>query len=202
MGDHYNTLKEKSLGEYKEKGSKFIAIALPISSVEDVTTNLGAIRKEYHDARHHCYAYRIGYEGEEYRTNDDGEPSGTAGKPIHGQMLSFDVTNILIVVVRYFGGTKLGVSGLIRAYKTAAMDALESGKIIQKTIRDYYQITYPYERMNAVMKIIKEESLDVKNRDFGLLCEIKFAVKKSEAKKNVEKFNKIKDLIIKYLETI
>ena len=130
--DEYRTLEGTSEGVYKEKGSKFIAIASPVGSVDEVKLQLDKLRKQYHDARHHCYAYRIGYEPIEFRQNDDGEPSGTAGKPILGQIQSFELTNTLVVVIRYFGGVKLGTGGLIQAYRTAARTSLENGKIITK----------------------------------------------------------------------
>ncbi len=201
MKEFYNTIEEKSTGIYKEKGSKFIAIAVPVSSVDGAMDMLSAIRKEYHDARHHCYAYRIGFEGEEYRINDDGEPSGTAGKPIYGQLLSFDLTNILVVVVRYFGGTKLGVSGLIRAYKSATLDALQQATIKKKTIVDVYELLFPYDMMNTVMKWIKDEQLDVRERDFNLDCKMVLSVKKSQSESFRKKIENTKKLKIKYLRT-
>ena len=201
MKEFYNTIEEKSTGIYKEKGSKFIAIAVPVSSVDGAMDMLSAIRKEYHDARHHCYAYRIGFEGEEYRINDDGEPSGTAGKPIYGQLLSFDLTNILVVVVRYFGGTKLGVSGLIRAYKSATLDALQQATIKKKTIVDVYELLFPYDMMNTVMKSIKDEQLDVRERDFNLDCKMVLSVKKSQSESFRKKIENTKKLKIKYLRT-
>jgi uncharacterized YigZ family protein len=201
MDDHYYTIAEKSLGIYKEKGSKFIAVAIAVQSAGQAMERLQEIKKEYHDARHHCYAYRIGFEGDEYRMNDDGEPSGTAGKPIYGQLLSVDVTNILIVVVRYFGGTKLGVSGLIRAYKSAAQDALQNGQIVQKTIVDVFEIIFPYEQMNAVMKLIKDEDLEVLKRDFNLTCKLAFQLKISKSESIRKKMQKINNLIISHLHT-
>ncbi len=201
MKEFYNVIEDKSTGLYKEKGSKFIAVALPVDSVERAMDALADIRKEYHDARHHCYAYRIGIEGEEYRLNDDGEPSGTAGKPIYGQLLSFDVTNILVVVVRYFGGTKLGVSGLIRAYKSATIDALQQASVKRKTVVDVYELLFPYEMMNTVMKWIKDEKVEIRERDFNLDCKIVFSVKKSRSGSFEKKFSKTNKLKIKYLRT-
>ena len=130
--DTYRTIEGTSTGIYREKGSKFIAIARPVCTEDEIKSIVEDLRKEYYDARHHCYAYILGAKGEKWRVNDDGEPSGTAGKPIHGQLLSFNVTNVLVVVVRYFGGTKLGVSGLINAYKSATQDALQNATVITK----------------------------------------------------------------------
>ncbi len=136
--DEYRTLQEESRGLYKEKGSRFISIAVPVESAGDVKSQLESLRKQYHDARHHCYAYRLGEPPYEFRYNDDGEPSGTAGKPIFGQIQSFDLTNILIVVVRYFGGVKLGTGGLIQAYRSAAKEAIENGRIVTKDMESNY----------------------------------------------------------------
>lgn len=165
--DEYITLKETSQGLYKEKGSKFIAIAAPVASADEVRYQLETLRKRYHDARHHCFAYRLGEEPYEIRYNDDGEPSGTAGKPIFGQILSFDLTNVLIVVIRYFGGVKLGTGGLIQAYRAAARDALDNGTIIRKRWTVRLEIRFNYLQMNEVMKIIKEENLRIIGQDSG-----------------------------------
>ena len=158
MEDTYLTISTISEGLYKEKGSKFLAFAIPVTSVSEVKTILEEKRKVYYDARHVCYAYLIGEESKESRSNDDGEPSGTAGKPILGAILSKQLTNVLIVVVRYFGGTKLGTSGLINAYREASFDALENNEIIEKTIETPIEINFDYISMNDVMKVIKELS--------------------------------------------
>ena len=170
--DEYRTLAAESRGLYKEKGSRFIGIAIPVSSVTDVRLNLDRLRKEYHDARHHCYAYRIGKEPFEYRYQDDGEPSGTAGKPIYGQIQSFDITNVLIVVIRYFGGIKLGTGGLIQAYKSSAKDALENGSIINKVWTSLVDIRFDYHQINEVMKIIKAENLKIVSQESTEVCRI------------------------------
>ena len=179
MMDEYQTLQEPSEGLYKEKGSRFIAIALPVGSVQEVKQHLERLRKTYHDARHHCYAYRLGEEPYEIRYNDDGEPAGTAGKPIYGQIQSFDLTNLLIVVVRYFGGIKLGTGGLIQAYKTAARDAILQGKIVKKVWTSRVLISFKYEQLNQVMTVIKEESLTPVTQDFMLECKITLEIRKS-----------------------
>jgi len=157
--DSYKSISAISKGSYKEKGSKFFSFAFPVISEEEVKEKLAMLRKEYHDARHHCYAYRIGYDKQVFRINDDGEPSGTAGRPIYGQILSNDLTQILIVVIRYFGGIKLGVPGLINAYRTAAKDALDHTAIVTKPIKEEYQVLFEYTVMNNVMKILKEEGM-------------------------------------------
>ncbi|NOX48310.1 MAG: YigZ family protein [Chlorobi bacterium] len=199
--DTYRTITSNFEGSYKEKGSKFIAFALPSKNEAEVKKHLEGLRKKYYDARHHCYAYRLGTDKSATRMNDDGEPSGTAGRPIFGQILSNDLTNILIVVIRYFGGTKLGVSGLINAYKTATKDALENTRIVTKTIKDIYGVDFKYERMNNVMKIIKDENLNMLESRFEMDCSIKFEVRKKCSQAIYEKFSKINNLKIKYLYT-
>jgi len=199
--DTYKTIRDVSEGNYKEKGSKFIAMAIPVKDEKEIKSRLDELRKEYYDARHHCYAYRLGFEKLVYRQNDDGEPSGTAGRPIYGQIVSKDLTDILVVVVRYFGGIKLGVSGLINAYKTASIEALNNAQIITKTIEDIYQVNFGYESMNDVMKIIKEENINQIFHSFDLKCMIKISIRKKKSEKVVERFKKIKDLKLNYLQT-
>ncbi len=171
--DSYRTIKSFSQGIFKEKGSRFIALAYPVTDQESVKVIIEAIKKEYHDARHHCYAYMIGYQRLVWRVNDDGEPSGTAGKPVLGQINSKELTNILIVVVRYFGGTLLGVPGLINAYRSAAADAISNADIIESVVSDYYDISFPYESMNVVMKILKEEGAGQSDQYFDRECRIR-----------------------------
>jgi uncharacterized YigZ family protein len=170
--DIYKTIKTPSQGIFRDKGSKFIALAYPVSDQESVKSIIDSLRKEYHDARHHCFAYMIGYQRLVWRINDDGEPSGTAGKPILGQINSNLLTNILIVVIRYFGGTLLGVPGLINAYKTAAAEAIKNAEIIECTVNDYYVVTFPFESMNDVMKIMKDEGSGQSGQTFDLECSI------------------------------
>ena len=155
MEDVYQTIAEVSSGIFKDKGSKFLAFAYPVQTEEEVKQIISSLKKEHHSARHHCYAWRMGTENIVYRTNDDGEPSSTAGKPILGQLLSFNLTNTMVVVVRYFGGTLLGVSGLINAYKNAAADALSNAKIIQKRIETTWALLFTYHEMQDVMNLIK-----------------------------------------------
>ena len=154
--DTYKSLEAPSEGLYKEKGSKFLAFAYPVTSEEEIKTILDGIRKKYYDARHHCYAYRLGPEGSIWRQNDDGEPSSTAGRPIFGQILSAGLSDILIAVVRYFGGIKLGVPGLINAYRSAAADAIANGRIVEKTATEDFAVTFDYAGMDRVMRVLKD----------------------------------------------
>ncbi|MBI9039621.1 MAG: YigZ family protein [Bacteroidales bacterium] len=200
--DTYKTINKQSVGVFKDRGSKFIGIAIPVISENDIKDMLETIRKKYYDATHHCYAYQLGFDKSAYRINDDGEPSGTAGKPIFGQILSNDLTNILIVVIRYYGGTKLGVPGLINAYKTSAAIALENSEIITKIVKEIYEIEYDYLAMNNVMKIIKEEKLEQLENIFDLKCKIVFAVRKNNSTKVYEKLKNVNSLSIRYLNIV
>lgn len=196
MEDTYLTISTISEGLYKEKGSKFLAFAIPVTSVSEVKTILEEKRKVYYDARHVCYAYLIGEETKESRSNDDGEPSGTAGKPILGAILSKQLTNVLIVVVRYFGGTKLGTSGLINAYREASFDALENNEIIEKTIETPIEINFDYISMNDVMKVIKELSPTILNQEFDNICCMNLSIRKSDYPRIIDKFKNIDGLTI------
>ncbi|MBP5548815.1 MAG: YigZ family protein [Bacteroidales bacterium] len=177
--DTYNTIKSPSEGLYKEKGSKFLAFAYPVRTVDEVKAHLDVLRKDYYDARHHCYAYILGANKEAWRANDDGEPSGTGGRPIYGQLLSADLTNTLIVVVRYFGGILLGASGLANAYKAAARDAIEHADIVEKTIDVRYGLHFEYALLNDVMRILKEYGLSPLNQHFDLDCSLEVEVRQS-----------------------
>ena len=194
--DQYMTLKGPSEGLYKEKGSRFIAKAIPISSALAAKTELEKLRREYHDARHHCYAYRIGEAPYETRINDDGEPSGTAGKPILGQIQSFGLTNVLVVVIRYFGGIKLGTGGLIQAYKTASQEALRNGTIENRTWTDRVAITFNFDQMDEVMHLIKEENLRHLSREFGEKCHIVLEIRKAKTMKIVKRLSVIENLSV------
>ena len=198
--DEYRTIRNDSSGLYKEKGSKFISLAYPVKDEDTVKQKLEQVRKQYHDARHHCYAYRLGYRGEHYRVNDDGEPSGTAGKPIYGQIMSKEMTNVLIVVVRYFGGTKLGVGGLINAYRTAARDALEQASAVKKTINDCYMVLFDYPLMNKVMRVVKDYNLDVVKQEFEISCKLLYLIRREKAPGVYEKFSGLKGVKIEYLD--
>ena len=195
--DTYKEVKTHTTGIYKEKGSKFIAYSYPVYSEQEVKEKLEEVKKIEHSARHHCYAYILHPDKSAQRANDDGEPSSTAGKPILGQILSNDLTNILIVVVRYFGGAKLGVPGLIRSYKTAASDAITDAMIITKTIKEHYEVSFKYPQMNDVMRLVKEFDLEVENTDFRIDCKLIFAVPKSKADSIVDAFKKNHKLAIK-----
>lgn len=179
--DTYRTIKGTAEGLYKEKGSKFLAFAFPVRTVEEVKSHLDKLRKDYFDARHHCYAYILGATKEAWRANDDGEPSGTGGRPIYGQLLSADLTDTLVVVVRYFGGILLGASGLANAYKVAARDAIEHAEIIEKTIDIRYRLHFEYALMNDVMRIIKDYGLTPQNQDFNLDCRLDVEVRQSQS---------------------
>lgn len=200
--DKYKEVKSHTTGIYKEKGSKFIAFSYPVYSEQDVKVKLEEVRKLEHSARHHCYAYILNPDKSTQRANDDGEPSSTAGKPILGQILSNNLTNILIVVVRYFGGVKLGISGLIRSYKTAAAEAILEATIITKTIKEQYEVSFKYPQMNDVMRLIKEYDLEVVNTDFQIDCKLIFAVPKSNANDVVDTFKKNHELRIDNIKTI
>ena len=199
--DEYLTISEPSQGLFKDRGSKFLAFAYPVTNEQEIKQIQEQLRSEYHDARHHCYAYMLGPEKLVYRANDDGEPSSTAGKPILGQIRSFDLTNILIVVIRYFGGTKLGVSGLIHAYKTASEEALKSANIIKKTLHDIYELKFEYPLMNDVMRILKEENIDQVDQKFELSCSVWISLRKADTEKVLSKFDRIDNLKIEYVET-
>lgn len=177
--DTYRTLAGPSEGLYKEKGSKFLAFAYPVSTLDQVKVHLDQLRKDYFDARHHCYAYILGPRKDAFRANDDGEPSGTGGRPIHGQLLSADLTDTLIVVVRYFGGVLLGASGLANAYKTAARDAIDHATIIEKTIDARYRLRFKYEAMNDVMRLLKDFDIKPLNQQFDLECSLEVLVRQS-----------------------
>ena len=200
--DTYKMITGPAEGTYKEKGSKFIALAMPVYSEDEVKEKLEELRKQYHDARHHCYAYVLGPDKSAYRMNDDGEPSGTAGRPIHGQIMANDLTNVLVVVVRYFGGVKLGVSGLITAYRSATADALGSANVRELTVNDVYLLSYEYPLMNEVMRVIKDEDLEVVEQDFRLSCKLSFKVRKNYSNKVYERFRSIHGITIDYLKTV
>ncbi|MDX9782025.1 MAG: YigZ family protein [Bacteroidales bacterium] len=170
--DSYKSIAKPTTGIYKELGSKFISFAYPVSNEEEIKEIIAEIKKEYHDARHHCYAYRLGPDGEFWRANDDGEPSSSAGKPILGQLLSHQLSDLLIIVVRYFGGTKLGVPGLIRAYRSATSDAIENAEVVEKIAGKMVTFTFDYLQMNGAMKLIKDYSAEIINQNFDNICSI------------------------------
>lgn len=197
MDDVYQTIEKESQGYFKDKGSKFFSFAYPVKTENDVKDILARLRKEHHSARHHCFAWRLGTEEITFRANDDGEPSSTAGKPILGQLQSFNVTNILIVVVRYFGGTLLGVSGLINAYRTAAAEALQNAEIKQKIIEMEVTLDFTYNELAEVMNLVKHENLSVIHTRFEETCRLIFSVRKSEHARVTQLFSNIYGVNIK-----
>lgn len=183
MAEKYFTIDKSVESIYKEKGSKFLSFLYPVSSVDEVKEYLTQLKKKYYDATHHCYAYIIGYDKETFRMNDDGEPSSTAGKPIYGQLQSNDLTNVLLVVVRYFGGTKLGVSGLIKAYKESSAECIALAQIVEKQVKNKYNIYFAYEDMNVVMNILKQNNAEQKKQVFDLNCQIEVLIDKRNTSK-------------------
>lgn len=195
--DTYKTIAAPSEGIYREKGSKFIALAFPVETEAMVKERLAEVQKQYFDARHHCYSYILGPNKDAYRLNDNGEPSGTAGRPIHGQLLSKDLTNTLIIVVRYFGGIKLGVSGLINAYKTAAKEALEAATIIEKTIDETYNVSFDYSVMNSVMQLLKDPYVTILGQGYNTQYVITFKLRRRESDRIVTALKKINSVVVK-----
>lgn len=179
--DSYRSIASMSEGLFKDNGSRFIALAYPVETEEQVKTIVASLKKEYHDARHHCYAYRLGYRGDRFRANDDGEPSSSAGRPILGQIDANGLSDILVVVVRYFGGIKLGIPGLIRAYRTSAADAIANSRIIEKVACRRFRLSFGYLNMNDVMKTVKDLGLTPEAQDFGMACSMEVKVRLSMA---------------------
>lgn len=188
--DRYLTLEAPAQTSCRERSSKFLAYAYPVEDEERIRTILDELRKRYYDATHHCYAWRLGPRGEQFRANDDGEPSGTAGKPILGQLLSHELTDTLIVVVRYFGGTKLGVPGLIAAYREAAAEAIAAARIVERTVDRTIRIDFPYAAMNDIMRVVKEERPRIVEQRFDNLCTMRLAIRESCAERLAERLKK------------
>lgn len=192
--DVYKTIEGQAEGLYKEKGSRFISLAFPVTTEEEIREIIAGLKEKYYDARHHCYAWRLGAAKMLFRSNDDGEPSSTAGKPILGQIQSNDLTNILIVVIRYFGGIKLGVSGLINAYREAAADAIRNAIVVEKTVDLQLRIRFSYLVMNDVMKIVKEEAPDVLERNFEMECEMLLSIRQKQMAQLRARLEKVESL--------
>lgn len=197
MEDTFRTIKETVKAIYNEKRSKFIAYAIPVRSAEDAKAELDKYRKEYYDARHVCWAYMLGAERTDFRSNDDGEPSGTAGKPILGQINSNSLTDILVLVVRYFGGIKLGTSGLIVAYREAAAMAIADSNIIEKTVDCEASFTFEYPFMNDVMRIVKDMDPDILNQKYDMFCEMSLQIRKSKYEELISRLEKVESLNLK-----
>ena len=200
--DTYYMLASRGEGLYKERGSKFIAETFIVMDEDEAKAAIASVKKKYFDARHHCYAYMLGPDKKNFRSSDDGEPSGTAGKPILNQILSKDVTNVCVVVTRYFGGIKLGTSGLITAYKTAAREALDNAQIVEKTINEIYSLEFEYTLMNDVMRIMKEEDLEQQNPRFDLNCYLEFSTRKKTASRIEERFRNLFGVKIEHIKTV
>lgn len=199
MNDTYKTVNKISEGLYKEKGSKFISYAIPVSSEENIKSHINKLKIEHHNARHHCFAYRLGADKKIYRFNDDNEPSNTAGKPIYGQIESYDLTDILIVVIRYFGGTLLGKGGLINAYRTSAKDAIKNAGIIEKTVHDTYSISCNYENIDTIQRFLNKNNIQVVNSVFDLTCALEVEIAQSQTERVVKQLKSIKNVKLKLL---
>jgi uncharacterized YigZ family protein len=198
--DTFKTIDAAAEGIYKDKGSKFLAFGYPVSSEEEIKKILAEIKKKYHDARHRCYAYRIGIINEISRMNDDGEPPNTAGKPIYGQIISNKLTNILVVVVRYFGGTLLGKGGLIKAYKSAAANMLSNARMVIRTVERLYKIEFEYNAMNEVLKILDKEKLKQADNKFDLHCSIITRIKANKEKNIISRLERISSVKVSALD--
>ena len=192
--DTYKTIRHISEGTYRDKGSKFIAYLYPVTSENDVKDIMSKLKAEHPKARHHCWALRISQDRTVFRINDDGEPSGTAGRPILNTLLSYELTNVLAVVVRYFGGTLLGVPGLINAYKAATIEAVKQADIIEKTVNSVFSIEFGHPQMNEVMKMIKEEDLKIFNQKFDLNCSFEVEIRQSQVNKVLGRLEKVEGL--------
>jgi len=197
--DTYLTIEKPVEGIFRDRGSKFLAFAYPISSEADIKPILAGLKAEHPKANHHCWAMRLGIDRSVFRINDDGEPSGTAGRPILNILLSRNITNVLIVVVRYFGGTLLGVPGLINAYKVATEEALVNAQVIEKTLDDIYTINFNYQQMNDVMKIIKDDNLIILEQQFDNNCMVKIAIRKMQVNRSIGKLEKLAGIGIKLI---
>lgn len=200
--DTYLTIDEPYEGIFRDKGSKFVAYAYPFKNEEKLKDIIGELKSLHPKARHHCWAYRLSPDRAIFRVNDDGEPSGTAGRPILNVLLSKDITNILVVVVRYFGGTLLGVPGLINAYKTATVEALNNAKIEEKTVNDIYRVTFGYLQMNDIMRLVKDENLTILSQDFDNDCSMDVEVRKLQVNQVVQRFDNLDGVQYTYLTTL
>lgn len=196
--DTYFTIEKPGEGIFRDRGSKFLGYAYPLKSDQDIKAIVANLKHEHPKANHHCWAMRWSTDRSVFRLNDDGEPSGTAGRPVLNTLLSRNLTNIAVVVVRYFGGTLLGVPGLINAYRTAAELALNECKVVEKTINDVYTLSFEYQQMNDVMKLIKEDNLEILHQQFDNNCAIKISIRKTQVNQTLAKLQKMTSVLIKY----
>lgn len=199
--DSFKTIARAAETTYRQMSSKFLVYAYPVETEEEIKEHLDALRKRWFDATHHCYAWRLGAHGEQFRANDDGEPSSTAGKPILGQLLSQEITNCLVVVVRYFGGTKLGVPGLIAAYKESTAQVLAECEIIEKTVDVVYRVEFSYMAMNDVMRIVKDMQPRVVNQEFDNMCSMTLAIRETDAEQLEGRLNKVEGAVVDTIES-
>jgi len=197
FNDTYLTIEKPVEGIFRDRGSKFLGFAYPINSEADIKLLLTGLKNEHPKANHHCWAMRLGIDRSVFRINDDGEPSGTAGRPILNTLLSRNVTNVLVVVVRYFGGTLLGVPGLINAYRLTTEEALSTAVVVEKTLNDVYTIQFDYQQMNDIMRIIKEDNLNVLDQQFDNSCIIKIEIRRMQVNQSISKFEKMGGVVIK-----
>ncbi len=197
MDDRYRSLEGPAEGIFRDRNSRFLAFGFPVNTPEVANDLLTGIRKKFHDARHYCFAYRLGYAGEVFRLGDDGEPSGTAGRPIYGQLLSHELTFVLAVVVRYFGGTLLGTAGLINAYRSATADMLSRASVTEKFVTENFSISFPYDRLNPVMKILKEEHIVPVHPVYETVCTMELQVRKSTVERITSRFSAIRELVMR-----
>ncbi len=195
--DYYYTVEKPAIAEFKDRGSKFIAFVFPVETVQDFKEKMAAVKKEHPKATHHCFAYRMGTDGNLFRSSDDGEPSGTAGKPILGQIDSRQVTNVLVIVVRYFGGTLLGVPGLIHAYRTAAALALQLTPVVHKPVLIRYDLQFDYTQMNEVMRIVKQSGSEITKQDLQLFCTMEIGIQKSRLEETLNRLKELKGVELK-----
>ncbi|MBN2813240.1 MAG: YigZ family protein [Bacteroidales bacterium] len=200
MEDTYRTLEKPAEGLFRDRNSRFLSFGYPVTQADEIHQLVNGLKKKYHDARHHCYAYRLGAVNPDFRANDDGEPSGTAGKPILGQLVAYDVTNTLVVVVRYFGGTLLGTGGLINAYRSATRQMFENASIVTRFIEQNFSITFPYEKLNTVMHVMKEENLVPLHPLYEAQCRMEVAVRKSLAARFMQRFAGMPEIMVDSLQ--
>jgi uncharacterized YigZ family protein len=196
LNDEYKTILAPTTANFRDKGSRFLGFVFPVTNTEEIKATLDELKSKYYDATHHCYAWVLGQDRSNYRINDDGEPSGSAGRPIYGQILSADLTNVLLVVVRYYGGTKLGVPGLINAYKSTAREAIDAAEKVTRLVCMSYQVSFQYTHMNQVMKTLKDSGATVNHTDFNNACKLLFTSPRLEALKIIAKLQNLDGVLL------